>query len=105
MRQRIIDNFIHRKQTIEQLQQPLSAQTVQRRRPLLFGKASGSTGISAARIMGEKAVFYIENVNSKCSVNDIQTLVKSMKVNVISLVVHVVSEPTPTVRVLPRRPL
>ena len=67
-----------------QLQQPLSAQTVQRRRPLLFGKASGSTGISAARIMRKKAVFYIDNVNSKCSVNDIQTLVKNMKVNVIS---------------------
>ena len=69
-------------------QQPAATRLInqppRRNGPLLYGKASGSTSISAARIVRKKAVFYIDNVSSRCSVSDIQTLVKNMKVNVIS---------------------
>jgi len=70
----------------QQQQKPAARQLIgqpPRRNGPLNGKVSGSTSISAARIVREKAVFYIDNVSSRYNVNDIQTLVKSMKVNVI----------------------
>ena len=55
-----------------------------RRGPLVFGNSSTMSGISAARELKQKTVFYIGNVNADCTAFDLKTFVTDMNVEVFS---------------------
>jgi len=50
----------------------------------VFGNSSTMSGISAARELKQKTVFYIGNVNADCTAFDLRTFVTDMNVEVFS---------------------
>ena len=52
--------------------------------PLVFGRSSTMSVISAARELKQKAVYYIGNVNADCSADDLKAFVTDMRVEVFS---------------------
>ena len=62
-------------------QQPQPQPQIQRRAPLIVGKAPGAIAgpkLSAAMKIPKKCVFYIDNVSPSCSVDDIKSFVTSL---------------------------